>query len=92
MIGSGKIAGYREGRFDSFVAMEFRTVVEGNGEELAFVLLDRLDARDGNFCGGSGIDLFDDHEAGFPFYQGHNTMMAVLADHGIALPVAYSVA
>jgi hypothetical protein len=92
MIRIGEVAGYWESLFNSFVAMEFGTVVESNGEELLFVFLDSLNARVGDFKGGSSLDLFDDYKAGFSFNESHNTMMTVLADYRIAFPMANNVA
>ena len=70
------------------VAMELSTVVKGDGDELALVLLDGLDAGLSDLEGGSGGYLLNDDEASSPFDERNNAVMAVAANDGIAFPVA----
>lgn len=88
MVGRRKIACHREAVLEDLVAMKLGAVIEGNGPESLFMLQDGRYARVGDFLGGPGSDLLDYDEAGFALDEGHDAMMAILPNDGIAFPMA----
>lgn len=90
MVGSGEVTRYRIELLDPLVAMEFGSIVKRDRLEVYLVFSNGLNACLVDFLDCSSLDLLDDKEAGLPFYERDDAMMAVAAKHRIAFPVPYA--
>jgi len=88
MIRIGKVASYRESLLKDFVAMEFSTIIKGNGFEFIFMLMNSFRTSSINFFDGSSLYFLDDNKTRFSFYQGDDTVMAIIPNDCIAFPMA----
>ncbi len=87
MVRGGEVALQREALLELPIAMEFGTVVEGDGLKAGLVFSDCLQ---GGLCHRSGstrLQLFDDSETGLPFDKSEKAVMAIAADHCVSFPM-----
>jgi hypothetical protein len=63
MVGSGKVAFDGKALFEGFVAVELRSVVQGEGLEAGTVVCDGLECGLGDRLGGPRAHLLDDEIA-----------------------------
>ena len=87
MVRRSEVALQREVSLYLCVAMELSSVVKGDRLEAGLVFLDCIQGS--LSCGGGGarFQLFDDREAGFPFNESENAVMAIAADHSVSFPM-----
>jgi hypothetical protein len=88
VIRGSKVALEREALFEFFVPMEFGAVIEGDRLEAGLVFLDCIQGGVRYGSGSSGLQLFDDREAGLSFNESENAVMSIAADHCVSFPMA----
>ena len=87
MVRRRKIAYDRGYALYFLIAMEFRSIIEGNGLYHLSMLAYCLDTCCSNLFGCPGRQLFDDDKAGLPFNKRNNAMPSIRTDYGIAFPM-----
>ena len=88
VVGGSEVALKREMLLELLVAVELGAVVEGDCLEAGAVFSDSAQSGLCHGIGSTRLQLFDDGEAGLSLDEGENTVMAIAANHRIALPVA----
>jgi hypothetical protein len=87
MVRSREVALHGEALFECLVAMELRTVVQGDRLEVGLVLLDGGERGLDDRSSRSGAHLPNDHKAWASFHEGKNAVVQIATYHGISLPV-----